>query len=104
MRINQNNLEVKYSLEIYKELPDFPTKLDMVYVLIRTLEDQELLDKEFTADNVWGSLRTCIPNITEIRDFLDSISKDAQGEKPYLKQVKQDKRGGSYILIRNPWM
>jgi hypothetical protein len=101
MRINQNNLEVKYALELYMEVPGFPSQRDILYVMIRSLEDQNLIDKEFNPDNMWGALRTCFGTITEIREFLDSIS---TGDEPYLEKTKQDKRGGYFRLIRNPWM
>jgi hypothetical protein len=101
MRINQNKLEVKYALELYKEISGFPLQLDIVYVMIRSLEDQDLIDKEFNADNMWGALRTCLGTITDIREFLDSIT---TGNEPYLVKTKNDKRGGYYKLIRNPWM
>ena len=74
---------------------------DMLYVMIRSLEDLDLLDKEFNADNMWSALRTCMGTITEIREYLDSIS---IGTEPYLEKTKKDKRGGHYRLIRNPWM
>jgi hypothetical protein len=101
VRINSNKLEVKYALDIYKEIPGFPSATDMLYVMIRSLEDLDLLDKEFNADNMWSALRTCMGTITEIREYLDSIS---IGTEPYLEKTKKDKRGGHYRLIRNPWM
>jgi hypothetical protein len=101
MRINPNKLEVKYALELYHEIPGFPTQTDALYVMIRSLEDLNLIDKEFNADNMWSALRTCFGTITEIREFLDDL---ASGEDAYLERTQTDKRGGFFRLIRNPWM
>jgi hypothetical protein len=101
MRINQNNLEIKYALELYKELPGFPTQKDLLYVLVSCLEEKDLIDKEFNADNVWSSLRTCYSNITDIRTYINSI---AVGENPVLEKTRDDKRGGHFILRHHPWV
>jgi hypothetical protein len=101
MRINQNKLEIKYALELYRELPGFPSQMDIIYVMIRSLEDQDLLDKEFSPDNMWSAMRTCLGTITEIREFLETL---AVSKDPIIEKTKQDKRGGFYRLIRNPWM
>lgn len=101
MKIDQNKLEVKYALELYMEAPGFPTQQDVLYAMIRSLEDQDLIDKEFNPDNMWSALRMCFGTISEIRAFLDSIS---TGDAPYLEKTKQNKRGGYFRLIKNPWM
>lgn len=101
MRINQNKLEIKYALELYKELPGFPTQNDILYVLVTCLEEKDLLDKEFTADLVWSSLRMFDSNLKIIRTYLDDL---ATGENPPITKVKDDRRGGSFVLNHHPWL
>ena len=109
MRINQNKLEVKYALEIYNEVPGFPSHTDRVYVMIRALEegdeDGTWLDREFVAENNWGQMKSCIGTLKEFRDFLDSIADDTlPPDELLLQKTRTERSKGYYRLIRNPWM
>ena len=105
MRIKSNKLEVKYALEVYKEVPGFPSHRDITYVMIRALEDQNLITEEFVAENIWGAMKSCFGTLKEFRAFLDYASSPGQcpDEDILLEKTKADKTG-HYRLIRNPWM
>ena len=109
MTINQNKLEVKYALDIYSEIPGFPTHTDRIYVMIRSLEegDEEgtWLDREFRAENIWGPMRSCIATLKDFRVFLDSIADEGLPENElFLQKTRTAKSHSYYRLIRNPWM
>jgi len=99
MKINPSRLEVKYALDLFQEMPDYPTERDVLYLIIRTLEENDLLEKEFTPDNLWMGLKNCLGTITEIRNQLEKMASGS-----YIKKISDDKRGGTYMLISNPWM
>lgn len=108
MKIDNNKLETKYALDIYRETDDFPTNKDLTYILIRFLDDNDLLDKSFTAENLWSSMKTCLGTIDDLRMFLDSLSKPL--EETFGKNINiilniegKDKKGNLYKLINNPW-
>jgi hypothetical protein len=100
MKINPNRVEVKYALELYSEIPGFPSHTDILYVLIRSLEDQDLLDKDFYLENVWGALRNCVSTSTKAKNLLDEFCSAAN---PTLLKVSTDKKNPAYKLLKNPW-
>jgi hypothetical protein len=105
MRINPNKLEVKYALDIYKEIPGFPSHRDLTYILIRTLEDIHMLEQEFVAENIWVGMKTCMGTLADCRGFLEQVSSSENNtEEVLLEKVNTSKKGSSYRLIRNPWM
>jgi hypothetical protein len=106
MKINPNKLEVKYALELYKEVPGFPSHRDITYVMIRALEDKGLLEKEFNAGDIWSHMKMCFGTGKELHGFLDYVSSvdECPAEELLLQKIGTDKNGGIYKLIRNPWM
>ena len=100
MKINPNRVEVKYALELYTEIPGFPSHTDILYVLIRSLEDQDLLDKVFSLEHVWSALRNCIGTSTKAKTLLDEF---CVGSNPVLSKANTDKKNPAYRLLKNPW-
>jgi len=96
MRINQNKLEVKYALDIYKEIPGFPSHTDITYVMIRALEDTNLVGEEFLPENIWHHMKTCMATMQDLRAFLDTNTS-------LCEKTRADKKGSYYKLINNPW-
>ena len=58
MRIDRKKLKLKWALDLYQELEGFPTREDCLYLLVKTLEENEMLDKEFNIHNVWGGMKS----------------------------------------------
>jgi hypothetical protein len=106
MRINNNKLEIKYALELYKEVPGFPTHRDITYVLIRALEDTNLVGEEFLPEQIWHHMKTCMATMNDLRDFLDQVSSPDkyQADSLLCEKTRQDKKGWHFKLIGNPWM
>ncbi len=101
MKINPLKLEVKYALELFQEIPGYPTEQDIMYLIIKSLEEKDLLEQSFTPDNLWDGLKNCLGTITEIRNYLEAISNN---KNSYIQKLTSDKRGGTYKLLSNPWM
>lgn len=105
MRINTKKLPIKYYLDIYQEVPGYPNHSDLQYVLLRTLQDRELLEKDFTAENVWPGMKNCLGTIDDLRGFLNYLFQpDDLTEKKgfYLKGRKSSEN--SYRLESHEWM
>jgi hypothetical protein len=106
MRINPIKLEAKYALDVYQELPGFPSDRDRTYILMRSLEESGFLDKEFVAENIWNSMKSCFGTLKEFRSFLNSLSEDNENlqSEQLLKRNPSPEWKYCYRLIRNPWM
>jgi hypothetical protein len=102
MRINPKKLPIKYFLDIYQEIPSYPNNDDLQYILLRTLQDKNLLGKSFTAENVWIGMRNALGTIQDLRNFLDLIFLSGDQTKFYLKGKKTSEN--SYQLESHEWM
>ena len=103
MRIDRKKLKLKWALDLYQELEGFPTREDCLYLLVKTLEENEMLDKEFNIHNVWGGMKSLHHNGVNIQNFLESIS-DAEGGHHFIKRTTREKRTWSDVLVEHPWM
>lgn len=109
MRINQNKLEVKYALDIYNEIPGFPSYTDRVYVMMRALEEGDIdgtwLDREFIAENIWKDMKSCFGTLKDLKDFFVTLSDESLPSNDVLLQkIRTERTRTYYRLIRNPWM
>ena len=100
MRINRNKLPVKYALEIYQELPGYPSTQDLEYILMTTLEEKELLEKDFTAERVWPIMKQHLGIIQDARDFLEELADESDS-----RDVKITKTSlNSYRVTSHSWL
>jgi len=76
MKINRKKLPVKYALEIYAESAGYPSHTDLQYVLLTWLDEAELLDKDFTAQQVWPAFSGCLGVLSELTSFLDFLCEE----------------------------
>lgn len=100
MKINRNKLPVKYALEIYQELTGYPSPQDLEYILLTTLEEKELLEKDFTAERVWPTMKHHLGIIQDARDFLEELAYD--GNSRDVKITKSS--ANSYRVTSHSWM
>lgn len=106
MKIDSNKLPVKYALNVYKEMKEFPTHMDLVYMLLSNLSDKEDIDKSFTPSQVWSYMKDGVGTINELQGFLDYVSdpEDCPGaflEKLGLTTGKKPEQ--QYRVVNNPW-
>jgi hypothetical protein len=66
LKINRNKLPVKYNLEIYQEMPGFGCHQDLEYMLVSTLENRNMLEKDFNPSNVWQGLKSALADFLSI--------------------------------------
>jgi len=92
MRIDINKLPIKYALELYQELPSYPSPEDLEYMLVSALQEKDLLGVEFTAEQVWDYMKSAVPSLNELISFLDNLN----------TCNKLDEDG--YLLTAHPWM
>ena len=100
MKINKRKLPVKYALQIYQELTGYPSPQDLEYILITTLEEKDLLGKDFTAEKVWPTMKHHLGIIQDARDFLEELAYD--GNSRDVKITKSS--GNSYRVTSHSWM
>jgi len=105
MRINSKKLPIKYYLDIYQEVPGYPNHSDLQYVLLRTLQDREILEKDFTAEQVWSGMKNCMGTLEDLRSFLNKLFQPTDTEEKrgfYVKGFKSSEN--SYRLESHEWM
>jgi hypothetical protein len=110
MKINENKLSIKHLLEVYQELPGFPSHEDTEYCLVRTLEEKELLNSTFKAEHIWQGFKSMFGTISELRGFLEYLASpdDPKDYKTFKVQIKKAADSSaatdSYILHSHVWM
>jgi hypothetical protein len=106
MKINQNKLPVKYALNVYKEMKEFPSHVDLVYMLLSNLSDREEIENPFTPSQVWSYMKDGVGTINELHGFLDYVSDPADCPGAFLQKLemtKGKKPEWQYKVLDNPW-
>lgn len=98
MKINPNKLPIKYLLNVYQEIPGYPTHDDLCYALVSTLDENGRLSKEFLPEQVWNGMKYHVGSMTELTDFLDNLSKPNTDTF-----IKIEKNKNRYKIIYTPW-
>jgi len=93
LKINKDLLPTKYVLEVYKMVEGYPSTIDLLYEVVRILEDREALEKEFQATEMLREVAVRI-NDEDLDVSLNTLSTEG-----WLS--KKDNR---YKLTRHPWM
>jgi hypothetical protein len=99
MLINTNKLPIKYLLNIYQELPNYPTHIDLCYALVFVLEEVNRLSKDFTAKQIWGGMKHHFTNIEDLVVFLDELTNPVDAST----SVQLEKKKDGFRLISTPW-
>ena len=93
LKIDKDLLPTKYVLEIYKMVEGYPSTIDLLYELVRILEDRGKLDSEFA-----------------VTEMLKEISVRIGGEDLSVSFERLSKEGwlsktnSGYRLVKHPWM
>lgn len=102
MKINRKKLPIKYALEVYQELPGYPSYQDLEYKLVSVLHDKDLT-KPFTAENLWPHFKGCLGTIKDLREFLDTAFLNVDPIDIKTVNVKGKKINNSYLLTSHSW-
>ena len=105
MRINRRNLPVKYALEVYQELTGYPSHQDLEYVLVWICQEKNLLERNFTADNLWSGMKNHLGTLEDLRGFLDYLANpdDLSDKKDFKVKIEKTSEN-SYKLITHDWV
>jgi hypothetical protein len=105
MIINRRKLPVKYALEVYQELPGYPSHQDLEYILVWICQEKNLLEKKFTPDNLWSGMRNHLGTLEDLRSFLDYLANPDDPTVAKDFKVKIEKLAeNSYKLITHDWV
>lgn len=99
MKINQSKLPIKYLLNVYQEMPGYPTYDDLCYALVSTLDDMTRLSKDFLPEQVWVGMKYHFTTIEELKEFLNKLS-NPDGDSP----IKLEKNKDRFKLTYMPWV
>ena len=94
--IDNNKLKVKYILGNYKDLPSYPQKEDLLYVIVQSFIGNTKKDLQF--NDTWLLKTTSINNST-LNSILELMLKDGDIE---IVRKSQDKT--IYRLLKNPFV
>ena len=106
MKINPSLLPVKYALNVYKEMKDFPTHQDLVYMLLSNLSDRDEIESPFTPSKVWNYMKDGVGTIQDLNAFLNYVSDPNECPSAFLKKLEMTsgkKPEWQYQVINNPW-
>jgi len=103
MKINRNKLPMKYSLEIYQEIPGYPSHQDLEYILVSTLQETDMLGKDFTAEQVWYGMKHAVGVLPDLIGFLD-YSFDTTNKHDTGTLIGAKTSANSYRLDGHQWM
>jgi hypothetical protein len=103
-RVNEKKLPIKYLLEVYQELPGFPTHSDLEYYLVRYLEERDHLDKPFKPEQLWFGFKNYLGTIEDLRGFLEYLSNpdDPTDRSNFNVQLKKT-LDSLYIMESHSW-
>ena len=99
MNINQSKLPIKYLLNVYQEIPGYPTSDDLCYALVSTLDDTSRLSKDFLPEHAWVGMKHHFTTIEELRTFLDKLV-NPESDSP----IKLEKNKDRFKLTYMPWV
>ena len=96
---------MKYNLEIYQEMPGFGCHQDLEYMLVNTLENRGMLEKDFNPSNVWQGMKSALGTVEDLRGFLEYLAQPDDPKDKLDFKVSLTKKGhDKYRLETHKWM
>jgi formyltetrahydrofolate hydrolase len=96
LKIDSNNLEVKYIIGNFRDLRDFPTKHDIAYILIQWMILNEKNPDDSFSDNI--IIKQVGKSFDELKEAIDELIDDG-----VLEHVKDTNTKSIYKIIKNPF-
>ena len=87
-------------------MKEFPSHMDLVYMLLSNLSDREEIENPFTPSQVWSYMKDGVGTINELHGFLDYVSDSADCPGAFLQKLemtKGKKPEWQYKVLDNPW-
>lgn len=101
MKINKRKLPIKYTLDVYSEVPGYPSEQDLEYMTVAALEERGLLGVEFSIVQIWDSFKHCLGTIENLRGFMDKTFEPAHNRDSAISGAKPTP--SSYIVHDHAW-
>jgi len=95
--IDHKKLKAKHALEIYQNIPTYPNIEDVLYEIVKVLQERSLLDTEFKAENLRWAVKTRCGDI-ELIDTIKTLS-----EQGFFSWEKKG-RYTYFMLLTHPWI
>ncbi len=102
LKINRKKLPIKYALEVFSNTTSYPSQQDLEYVTLWILQEKNLLEKPFTAENLWSGMKNHLGTMEDLRLFLQTIL-DPDNRNNVSINIKQVS-AGTYQLESHAWM
>jgi hypothetical protein len=95
--IDYKKLKAKYALEIYQLSKTYPNTEDVLYEIVKVLQDRSLLDKEFKPEDIHRAVKTRCGD----EQLVDTIKNLAQ--EGFFSWEKKG-RFTYFLLLTHPWV
>lgn len=95
--IDQSKLKTKHALEIYQSAPIYPQHEDILYEIVKVLQDTSRLDTEVKPEDIQRAVKT------RCKDESLQVSMEYLTEKGYFTSEKRGKFT-FFTLLTHPWI
>jgi hypothetical protein len=102
MKINRKKLPIKYALEVFPNTTSYPSQQDLEYVTLWILQEKNMLEKPFTAENLWSGMKNHLGTMEDLRFFLTSIANPINHKDVSI--ILEQVSAGTYRLKSHVWM
>ena len=95
--IDQKKLKAKHALEIYQLTTDYPQREDILYEIVKVLQDSSRLDSAVKPEDIYKAVKTRYQE-ESLLDSMNFLSEKGM----FTAEVK-----GKYtyfLLLTHPWM
>jgi len=95
--IDQNKLKAKHVLEIYQSSPNYPQHEDILYEIVKVLQDSSRLDTQVRAEDIYKAVKTRFQeeSLQQSMEFLTT--------KGFFEMEKKGK-STLFTLLTHPWI
>jgi hypothetical protein len=95
--IDQNKLKAKHVLEIYQSAPTYPQREDILYEIVKVLQDSSRLDISVRPEDIYKAVKTRYQEETlqQSMEYLTEhgfFSSEKKGKYTY------------FLLLTHPWV
>ena len=95
--IDQRKLKSKYALEIYQSSEFYPQREDILYEIVKVLQDSSRLDTPVKAEDIYKAVKTRVKDesLQESMEFMEGkgiFSSEVKGKYKY------------FLLLTHPWV
>ncbi len=95
--IDQSKLKAKHALEIYQSAPTYPQYEDILYEIVKVLQDSARLDTAVRPEDIYKAVKTRYSE-ESLQQSMEYLT-----EKGFLSSEKKGKYT-YFLLLTHPWV